>query len=136
MTLNEIKELLAESEKTGRPIQYQNTAGTWSSMNPDGQVSLEAPRERYRVKPANPREWWIHSMGRPVKAGESNFIDDTHKQDGWVRVREILETIGRMIYQGGMTELLTRLGLPDIGDQIKGDVERQAGMANSPKRAK
>ena len=95
MTLNEIRALIAESDKTGRPIQYRTGNGNWITLKENRSVSFEDDHDCYRVappEPPKPREWWLHPVSaRPIPAGESQFIDDTHKQAGWVRVREVME---------------------------------------------
>jgi hypothetical protein len=58
------------------------------------------------------------------------------KQVTGLQRRDEIETIGRMVYQGGMTNLMTRLGLPDLGGKIKSDVERQSSRTHSNRRAR
>lgn len=91
MTLNEIKELLAESEKTGQPIQYRGGPQTmWMEAKPDDDLAF-IKASHYRVKPA-PREWWIHpETGTRIDEVDQMTRPEMRKQAGWIRVREVME---------------------------------------------
>jgi hypothetical protein len=96
MTLNEIKALCKESADTGKQIQINEAhsliEGRWVNLEPDMCVSsFHLPRERFRLGPPKPREWWLYGSNRPIEAGESPSADLAYSRDGWIRVREITE---------------------------------------------
>lgn len=91
MTYGELKAVFEESAKTGRPLQIKNTHHDWLPMK-DYHVITETIKLRVTPpEPAKPREWWLHCMSKPLPAGEHKTIDDNCKNDGWIRVREVME---------------------------------------------
>lgn len=90
MTLDKIKALIAESDKTGRPIQVK-VSDRWVTTRANEDVTFQLSEDSYRVEPPKLREWWIHGSSWPVEAGISRTADTGYEQAGWIRVREVVE---------------------------------------------
>ena len=92
MTFKKAKELIVESERTGRPMQQRLLDG-WIPLAPDER--LDRPDSVYRVEPPEPpkpREIWCkHSdIG-------NDFASEEHRKhllaSGYVLFREVLEEV-------------------------------------------
>lgn len=69
MTLDKIKALLAESDRTGRPIQVK-VSDRWVTTRAHEDVTFQLPEDSYRVEPPKLREWWVFPDG--VKTHQKN----------------------------------------------------------------
>ena len=73
----------------------------------------------------------LDENGKLTSEGDRRFPKSFRKaQDGdavtGLERRDEVEAIGQMVYQGGIAELFERLGLPDISEQFRRDVETRA----------
>ncbi len=95
MTLKKAKELITESEKTGRPIQYRyHSGGDWLNADP-GHIIVGNAGTNYRVappEPPKPREIWRRSS----EVGY-DFADEEQRKHliaaGYVLFREVLPEV-------------------------------------------
>jgi hypothetical protein len=88
MTLNDIKALFAEHEKTGRPIQVK-VSDRWMDSGLNEHLEFRLPDDCYRVAPPpKPREWWI--LTNSASLLEVHGTSAVPRGE-YVRVREVME---------------------------------------------
>ena len=76
------------------------------------------------------RKGVLDDQGKLTREGNRRFPRSTrnalnHNRITGLQRRDEVETIGRMVYQGGVARLFERLGLPDIQEEFKRNVETQ-----------